>query len=145
MSPYDWSYMQKQKKKTLKQRIEAIELRILSLDEGQEAHGEWHENNRVEDLIPIINEMQGQRPYTAMRSTGEFCECRFKGVPQGNKCGHCQRLRKPTQEDMREKIAKMICEWENVSINKWEDLQVMMQTPYFIKADKIIKIFNEKH
>ena len=73
-------------KQTLTQRVILIERQIEILD------------RRICNL-----ENPTKLPYTAMRSTGEYCTCVHIGEPNSNKCVTCYKPIKP-QEDVREKI-----------------------------------------
>lgn len=63
-----------------------------------------------DELLEIRN--SDPKPYSAQRSTGEYCVCAHIGIPDSNICTGCNKSIKP-QEDIENIVIDLICEaWD---------------------------------
>ena len=76
--------------------------------------------NAINELIDIINDMQGMKPYTAMRSTGECaCKCHPTQYEEyGYSCQKCwgfheSKAHKPQEDVIEDIVIDLIIEaWD---------------------------------
>jgi hypothetical protein len=104
---------------------------------------------RIEALENDIKVFKSMLPYeekklpTVTGSSGgceckrpEVCPCNNPPVP------HCLNCYKPSQDTLREKIAKYLYgRWG--AICRWDILPEQVKTSWFIDADKILEVIHE--